>query len=78
MSWGDGTRSGVRMPRNRQGAKPGPHVTVKSDRLPCGALEAANSTSILFKEYRELVTEEQKEEGIGIVPKDAVGERLRV
>ena len=33
------------------------------------ALEAGNSPSIIFKHYRELVTEEQADEWFGIMPK---------
>jgi hypothetical protein len=34
------------------------------------ALEAGNSPSIIFKHYRELATEEQAAEWLGLLPKD--------
>ena len=34
------------------------------------ALEAGNSPSIIFRDYRELATEEQADEWFGILPKD--------
>jgi hypothetical protein len=34
------------------------------------ALEAGNSPSIIFKNYRELTTEEQADKWFGIVPKE--------
>jgi integrase len=36
------------------------------------ALEAGNSPSIIFKNYRELTTEEQAEKWFGILPKDGL------
>jgi hypothetical protein len=57
-------------------------ATVKSaDQV---ALEAGNSPSIIFKNYRELTTEEQADKWFAILPKDGqwenqptVGRRMR-
>ena len=40
------------------------------------ALEAGNSSSIIFKRYRELTSEEQAEKWLGIMPKEGQWESI--